>query len=75
MNQAFEDGPDRGFRNVGKSQSDAGEILKRTHTKVAVRCSGTVTNCNFSDSTLLLLHAARIKTGNYVFISRFTAGR
>jgi hypothetical protein len=26
-----EDGPDRGFRNVGKTQSDAGEIPKRTY--------------------------------------------
>jgi hypothetical protein len=30
---AFEDGTDRGFRNVGKLQSDAGEIPKRTTTK------------------------------------------
>jgi hypothetical protein len=29
---AFEDGNDRGFRNVGKSQSDAGEMPKRIHT-------------------------------------------
>jgi hypothetical protein len=29
---AFEDGTDRGFRNVGKSQSDTEEIPKRTHT-------------------------------------------
>jgi len=29
---AFEDGTDRGFRNVGKPQSDAGEIPKRTYT-------------------------------------------
>jgi hypothetical protein len=29
---AFEDGTDRGFRNVGKLQSDAGEIPKRTNT-------------------------------------------
>jgi hypothetical protein len=26
---AFEDGPARGFRNVGKTQSDAGEIPKK----------------------------------------------
>jgi hypothetical protein len=32
LHPAFEDGTDRGFRNVGKSQSDAGEIPKRTHT-------------------------------------------
>ena len=31
--QAFEDGTDRGFRNVGKPKSDAGEIPKRIHTK------------------------------------------
>jgi hypothetical protein len=31
LHPAFEDGTDRGFRNVGKSQSDAGEIPKRTH--------------------------------------------
>jgi hypothetical protein len=30
---AFEGGPDIGFRNVGKTQSDAGEIPKRTYTK------------------------------------------
>jgi hypothetical protein len=30
--RAFEDGNDRGFRNVSKSQSDAREISKRTHT-------------------------------------------
>jgi hypothetical protein len=27
---------DRGFRNVGKSQSDAGEIPKRTHTRYKI---------------------------------------
>jgi hypothetical protein len=32
LHPAFEDGTDRGFRNVGKSQSDAGEIPKRIHT-------------------------------------------
>jgi hypothetical protein len=31
-NPAFEDGTDRGFRNVGKPQSDTGEISKRTYT-------------------------------------------
>jgi hypothetical protein len=29
---AFEDGTDRGFRNVGKPQSDAGDTPKRVHT-------------------------------------------
>jgi hypothetical protein len=32
LHQAFEDGTDRGFRNVGKPQSDAGEIPQRTYT-------------------------------------------
>jgi hypothetical protein len=31
LHPAFEDGTDRGFRNVGKSQSDAGEIPRRIH--------------------------------------------
>jgi hypothetical protein len=30
---AVEDGPDRGFRNVGTTHSDAGEIPKRKYTK------------------------------------------
>jgi hypothetical protein len=33
---AFEDGTDRGFRNVGKLQSDTGEIPKRTNTSFPV---------------------------------------
>ena len=33
LHPALEDGTDRGFRNVGKPQSDAGEIPKRIHTK------------------------------------------
>ena len=32
LHPALEDGTNRGFRNVGKPQSDAGEILKRIHT-------------------------------------------
>ena len=33
LHPAFEDGTDIGFRNVGKPQSDAGEIPKRIHTR------------------------------------------
>ena len=33
LHPALEDGTDRGFRNVGKPHSDAGEIPKRIHTK------------------------------------------
>jgi hypothetical protein len=36
LHQVFEDGTDRGFRNVGKSQSDAGEIPKRIHTNASL---------------------------------------
>jgi hypothetical protein len=32
LHPAFEDGTDRRFRNVGKPQSDAREIPKRTYT-------------------------------------------
>ena len=32
LHPALEDGTDRGFRNVGKPQSDAGELPKRIHT-------------------------------------------
>ena len=34
LHPALEDGTDRGFRNVGKPQSDVGEIPKRIHTKL-----------------------------------------
>jgi hypothetical protein len=39
LHPAFEDGTDRGFRNVGKSQSDAGEIPKRIYTIYIVQVS------------------------------------
>jgi hypothetical protein len=32
--RAFEDGPDRVFRNVDKTQSDPGGIPKRTYTSI-----------------------------------------
>ena len=32
LHPALEDGTDRGFRNVGRAQTDAGDIPKRTHT-------------------------------------------
>ena len=37
LHPALEDGTDRGFRNVGKLQSDAGEIPKRIHTRFKTR--------------------------------------
>jgi hypothetical protein len=37
LNPALEDGTDRGFRNVGKPQSDAGQIPKRIHTRFKTR--------------------------------------
>jgi hypothetical protein len=33
LHPAFEDGTDRRFRNVGKPQSEAGEIPNRTYTR------------------------------------------
>jgi hypothetical protein len=44
LHQAFEDGPDRGFRNVGKTQSDAGEIPKRKHTSFRTRRKSEIKN-------------------------------
>ena len=37
LHPALEDGTDRGFRNVGKPQSDAGEIPTRIHTRFKTR--------------------------------------
>ena len=37
LHPALEDGTDRAFRNVGKPQSDAGEIPKRIHTRFKTR--------------------------------------
>ena len=37
LHPALEDGTDRGFRNVGKPQSDAGEIPKRIHKRFKTR--------------------------------------
>jgi hypothetical protein len=34
LHPALEDGTDTGFRNVGQLQFDAGEIPKRTYTKL-----------------------------------------
>ena len=34
LHPALEDGTDTGFRNVGKPQSDAGEIPKRIHATI-----------------------------------------
>jgi len=53
LHPALEDGTDRGFRNVGKPQSDAGEIPKRIHTrfktrrKYEIKKKGSIFNCNW----------------------------
>ena len=36
LHPALEDGTDRGFRNVGIPQSDAGEIPKRIHARLLI---------------------------------------
>jgi hypothetical protein len=37
LHPALEDGTDRGFRNVGIQQSDAGETPKRIHNRFKTR--------------------------------------
>jgi hypothetical protein len=44
LHPAFEDGPDRGFRNVGKTQSDAEEIPKRKHASFRTRRKSEIKN-------------------------------
>ena len=39
LHPALEDGTDRGFRNISKPQSDAGEVPKRIHTKFVIFAS------------------------------------
>ena len=52
LHPALEDGTDRGFRNVGKQQSDAGEIPKRIH-KIFILY--TITLRNFVVPTLSMV--------------------
>ena len=47
LHPALEDGTDRGFRNVGKPQSDAGEIPKRIHTKFKTRRKFEIRKTNY----------------------------
>ena len=44
LHPALEDGTDGGFRNVGKLQSDAGEIPKRIHTIFKTRQKSEIKN-------------------------------
>ena len=39
LHPALEDGTDRGFRNVGIQQSDAGETPKRIHNRITKQVS------------------------------------
>jgi hypothetical protein len=67
LHPAFEDGTDRGFRNIRKSQSDAREIPKIIHTifktwrkfeikcyKLSIRAKGL--ECEISDVDIPLTH-------------------
>ena len=54
LHPALEDGTDRGFRNVGKPQSDAGEIPKRIHTKKISISATRHRLTSFSDDPLFL---------------------
>jgi hypothetical protein len=62
---AFEDGTDRGFRNVGRSQSDAGEIPKRTHTTIIV----TLYAYQNTSKATFHVHNSTIKVTFYVCTS------
>ena len=55
LHPALEDGTDRGFRNVGKPQSDAGEIPKRIHTRLIY-----VTNCRTSLAHNCMLNRSQV---------------
>ena len=52
--QALEDGSDRGFRNVGKPQSDAAEIPKRILTRFKTRRKFEINKYYLFDLSLLL---------------------
>jgi hypothetical protein len=53
LHPAFEDGTDRRFRNVGKSQPDAGEIPKRIHTIFVINEVVEVTRCEMDEHHLI----------------------
>ena len=57
---ALEDGTDRGFRNVGKLQSDAGEIPKRIHTRFKTRRKSEIKNsivmCNYTGVPIFVIN-------------------
>jgi hypothetical protein len=49
---AFEDGTDTGFRNVSQLQFDAGEIPKRTYTRLQIfvnKCVRRIINIKWTD--------------------------
>ena len=50
LHPALEDGTDRGFRNVGIQQSDAGERPKRIHNRFKTRRKFEIKNDNISFS-------------------------
>ena len=52
-----EDGTDRGFRNVGKLQSDAGEIPKRIHTIDLSSLRMVQTGCGGPPGLLFMGHS------------------
>ena len=69
LHPALEDGTDRGFRNVGKQQSDAGEIPKRIHTIFKIRRKFEIKNnsnllCSTSPRTLNILGLSTIAQWN-----------
>ena len=57
LHPALEDGTDRGFRNVGKPQSEAGEIPRRIHT----RLDGNTEHCTMQCHSDLDIGLARME--------------
>ena len=60
LHPALQDGTDRGFRNVGKLQSDAGEIPKRIHTIFKTRRKSEIKKTNLMFIIKLSQHVSGI---------------
>jgi hypothetical protein len=80
LHPAFEDGIDRGFRNVGKPQSDAGDTPKRVHTifetgrKFEIKETFPVLSIFFSSDLDKILYL-RLKKKQYsLYVSFFGIG-
>jgi hypothetical protein len=57
---AYEDGTDRGFRNVGYQYSDAGKTPKRKHITLCVLSKKVPVFCSFPLMLLILEHGTLV---------------